>query len=87
MPSGVYPRRNIHPTADRRTMDGKRWHFKRRLLLTQEDKDNIIADRKSGMSLGKVAKKHGISTGTVCKIINGKGWNPNRQPPKYLNDK
>lgn len=66
MPPGVYERRRLHPNKYGR------------FYLAWENKDAIIADRKSGLSLSAVASKHNVSVPTVCKLMNGKGWNPGR---------
>jgi DNA invertase Pin-like site-specific DNA recombinase len=34
------------------------------------DRDAIVNDRLSGLSLTKVAKKHAVSRATVCRLIN-----------------
>jgi DNA invertase Pin-like site-specific DNA recombinase len=34
------------------------------------DRPQVVADRRSGMSLTKVAKKYRISRGTVCRLVN-----------------
>jgi DNA invertase Pin-like site-specific DNA recombinase len=34
------------------------------------DRQQVVADRRSGMSLTQVAKKHRISRGTVCRLTN-----------------
>jgi len=34
------------------------------------DRQQVVADRRSGMSLTEVAKKHRISRGTVCRLVN-----------------
>jgi DNA invertase Pin-like site-specific DNA recombinase len=34
------------------------------------DRPQIVADRRSGMSLTKVAKKHRVSRATVCRLVN-----------------
>ena len=37
------------------------------------DRPQVVADRRSGMSLTEVAKKHRISRGTVCRLVNESG--------------
>src|SRR5579859_1090583 len=34
------------------------------------DRAQVVADRRSGMSLTEVAKKHRISRATVCRLVN-----------------
>jgi DNA invertase Pin-like site-specific DNA recombinase len=34
------------------------------------DRAQVVADRRSGMSLTQVAKKHRISRATVCRLVN-----------------
>jgi DNA invertase Pin-like site-specific DNA recombinase len=34
------------------------------------DRQQVVADRCSGMSLSEVAQKHRISRGTVCRLVN-----------------
>jgi DNA invertase Pin-like site-specific DNA recombinase len=33
------------------------------------DREQVVADRKSGMSLTMVAKKHRISRASVCRLV------------------
>jgi len=33
------------------------------------DRDQIVSDRRSGMSLTQVAKKHGVSRASVCRLM------------------
>ena len=35
------------------------------------NRSQVIADRRSGMSLTNVAKKHGISRASVCRLVKG----------------
>jgi DNA invertase Pin-like site-specific DNA recombinase len=35
------------------------------------DREQIVIDRRSGMSLTQVAKKHGISRASVCRLMKG----------------
>jgi DNA invertase Pin-like site-specific DNA recombinase len=37
------------------------------------DRELVVADRRSGMSLTEVAKKHRISRATVCRLVNDAG--------------
>jgi DNA invertase Pin-like site-specific DNA recombinase len=39
------------------------------------DRQQVVADRRSGMSLTKVAKKYRISRATVCRLVNEAGPN------------
>jgi DNA invertase Pin-like site-specific DNA recombinase len=34
------------------------------------DRGQVVADRRSGMSLSQVAQKHGISRASVCRLFN-----------------
>jgi DNA invertase Pin-like site-specific DNA recombinase len=34
------------------------------------DRAQVVTDRRSGMSLTEVAKKHRVSRGTVCRLVN-----------------
>jgi len=34
------------------------------------DRQQVVGDRRSGMSLTKVAKKHRVSRATVCRLVN-----------------
>jgi hypothetical protein len=34
------------------------------------DRVQVVADRRSGMSLTEVAKKHRVSRVTVCRLVN-----------------
>jgi DNA invertase Pin-like site-specific DNA recombinase len=33
------------------------------------DREQVVRDRRSGMSLRQVAKKHGISKASVCRLV------------------
>jgi DNA invertase Pin-like site-specific DNA recombinase len=37
------------------------------------DRTRVVADRRSGMSLTEVARKHRISRATVCRLVNESG--------------
>jgi len=37
------------------------------------DRDQVVADRLSGMSLTEVAKKYRVSRATVCRLVNNSG--------------
>jgi len=40
------------------------------------NRQQVIADRRSGMSLTQVAKKHGISRASVCRLMKEASGNP-----------
>ena len=40
------------------------------------DREHVVADRKSGMSLTRVAEKHGISRASVCRLMKEYGVRP-----------
>lgn len=40
------------------------------------NREQVIQDRRSGMSLTQVAKKHGISRASVCRLMKEAGGNP-----------
>ena len=40
------------------------------------DREQVIIDRRSGMSLTEVAKRHGISRASVCRLMKGANENP-----------
>jgi DNA invertase Pin-like site-specific DNA recombinase len=40
------------------------------------NRDQVIEDRRSGMSLTQVAKKHGISRASVCRLMKESRFNP-----------
>jgi DNA invertase Pin-like site-specific DNA recombinase len=37
------------------------------------DREQVVADRKSGMSLTQVSRKHRISRASVCRLVRGSG--------------
>jgi DNA invertase Pin-like site-specific DNA recombinase len=41
------------------------------------NRDQVIRDRRSGMSLTQVAKKHGISRASVCRLMKEATATPN----------
>ena len=49
----------------------------RRIGRTRLDvnREQVIRDRRSGMSLTQVAKKHGISRASVCRLVKESGEN------------
>ena len=42
------------------------------------DRKRVAADRKSGMSLTKVSRKHRISRASVCRLVKESGASPTR---------
>jgi DNA invertase Pin-like site-specific DNA recombinase len=40
------------------------------------DREQVVSDRRSGMSLTQVAKKHRISRASVCRLVREAGANP-----------
>lgn len=42
--------------------------------LTFKDVLEIKVRRQSGMSLRKIAREFGVSSGQVCRILTGKRW-------------
>src|SRR2546425_4488640 len=47
------------------------------------DRQQVVHDRRSGMSLTHVAKKHGISRASVCRLMKESGANSN--PAAFIN--
>ena len=45
------------------------------------DREQVIEDRRSGMSLTQVAKKHSISRASVCRLMKGATRNPETSFP------
>ena len=45
------------------------------------NREQVIQDRRSGMSLTQVAKKHGISRASVCRLMKEAGRTPERSIP------
>ena len=45
------------------------------------NRQQVIQDRRSGMSLTKVAKKHGISRASVCRLMKEATSNPDAPVP------
>jgi len=41
------------------------------------NREQVIRDRRSGMSLTQVAKKHGISRASVCRLMKEATASPN----------
>lgn len=48
------------------------------------DRDQVVQDRRSGMSLTQVAKKHKISRASVCRLMKESSGSPKRVNPKTL---
>jgi len=48
------------------------------------NRQQVIADRRSGMSLTQVARKHGISRASVCRLM--KGANSQPDAPAFVSD-
>jgi DNA invertase Pin-like site-specific DNA recombinase len=42
------------------------------------DREQVVADRKSGMSLTQVARKYRISRASVCRLVRESGASPTR---------
>ena len=40
------------------------------------DREQVVNDRRSGMSLTQVAKKHRISRASVCRLMRDAGASP-----------
>lgn len=40
------------------------------------NREQVISDRRSGLSLTPVAKKHGISRASLCRLMKEAGGNP-----------
>jgi len=40
------------------------------------DREQVITDRRSGMSLTQVARKHSISRASVCRLMKESNGNP-----------
>jgi DNA invertase Pin-like site-specific DNA recombinase len=47
------------------------------------DRAQVIQDRPSGMSLTQVAKKHGISRASVCRLMKEASTNPDAPVPAF----
>jgi DNA invertase Pin-like site-specific DNA recombinase len=45
------------------------------------DREEVVQDRRSGMSLTQVAKKHGISRASVCRLVRESGAGATRVIP------
>jgi hypothetical protein len=44
----------------------------------------VIRDRRSGMSLTQVAKKHGISRASVCRLVKESSASPDATAPALV---
>jgi DNA invertase Pin-like site-specific DNA recombinase len=47
------------------------------------NREQIIRDRRSGMSLTQVAKKHGVSRASVCRAMKEAGRQQNAFSPAF----
>jgi hypothetical protein len=47
------------------------------------DREQMIHDRRSGMSLTQIAKKHRISRASVCRLMKEAGCQPNAFSPVF----
>jgi DNA-binding phage protein len=45
------------------------------------NREQVIQDRRSGMSLTQVAEKHGISRASVCRLVKEASANPDARVP------
>jgi DNA invertase Pin-like site-specific DNA recombinase len=48
------------------------------------NRQQVIADRRSGMSLTQVARKHGISRASVCRLMKEASASPNGTAPTLV---
>jgi DNA invertase Pin-like site-specific DNA recombinase len=48
------------------------------------DREQVVRDRCSGMSLTQVARKHKISRASVCRLVKESGGGPKRVIPQVL---
>ena len=48
------------------------------------NRDQVIRDRRSGMSLTQVAKKHGISRASVCRLVKESSASPDATAPALV---
>jgi DNA invertase Pin-like site-specific DNA recombinase len=46
------------------------------------DRDQVVSDRRSGQSLTQVAKKHGISRASVCRLMKESSGSPQGSIPQ-----
>jgi DNA invertase Pin-like site-specific DNA recombinase len=47
------------------------------------DRERVVCDRRSGMSLTQVAKKHRISRASVCRLMKEIGYGPKGAVPQH----
>ena len=47
------------------------------------NRQQVIQDRRSGMSLTQVAKKHSISRASVCRLMKEASGNPDATAPPF----
>jgi DNA invertase Pin-like site-specific DNA recombinase len=48
------------------------------------NREHVIQDRRSGMSLTQVAKKHGISRASVCRLVKEANSQPDVPSPTFV---
>jgi len=48
------------------------------------NRQQVVDDRRSGMSLTQVAKKHGISRASVCRLMKEASGNPDAPVPALV---
>jgi transposase-like protein len=49
------------------------------------DREQVVRDRRSGMSLRQVAREHGISRASVCRLVKEAGRRKNGNVPQVGN--
>jgi DNA invertase Pin-like site-specific DNA recombinase len=47
------------------------------------DREQVVLDRRSGMSLTQVAKKHNISRASVCRLMKESSTSPDAPVPPF----
>ena len=50
------------------------------------DREQVVGDRRSGMSLRQVARKHGISRASVCRLVKESGRLKKLSAPQLANE-
>jgi DNA invertase Pin-like site-specific DNA recombinase len=50
------------------------------------NREHVVSDRRSGMSLTQVAKRHGISRASVCRLMKEASTNPDVAAPRLVGD-
>jgi DNA invertase Pin-like site-specific DNA recombinase len=50
------------------------------------DREQVVRDRRSGLSLRQVARKHGISRASVCRLVNESGGLKKPSVPQLGNE-